>query len=319
MEDKKIRVLVVDDQALVLDILARGLKKDPAIEVAGTATDGQLALNQIDRIKPDVIILDLEMPRMNGIQFLHKLMPVNPIPTIVLSALTKNNSQVTQDAFEAGAFDFLAKPSGGAHALSDLLNQLWTKIKIAAAQDKKQLRKPSKTATLPKTALDRKATTNKSILGMGAFEISDQPGKELKIYALGSCVGLALFCKGKNAAGLAHVVLPASKSDTDKAAKMPGYFADSAVKIMLEQMMSKGCPKASIYAKMAGGAKTNVDIGDFFGVGQRNAVALKAALIKNGIKVIASDLGGEISRTATVIPGSSKIQLYHPDKGNWEL
>jgi len=132
MLEKKIRVLIVDDQALVLDILARGLAKDPSILVVGTATDGQLALNQIDRVNPDVIILDLEMPRMNGIQFLHHLMPVNPIPTIVLSALTQNNSKVTVDAFEAGAFDFLAKPSGGARALSDLLNQLWTKIKIAA-------------------------------------------------------------------------------------------------------------------------------------------------------------------------------------------
>jgi len=97
---KKIRVLIVDDQALVLDILAKGLSKDPNIEVVGTATDGQLALNQIDRLKPDVIILDMEMPRMNGIQFLHELMPKTPIPTIVLSALTQKDSQITKDAFE---------------------------------------------------------------------------------------------------------------------------------------------------------------------------------------------------------------------------
>lgn len=319
MTGRKIRVLIVDDQALVLDILARGLAKDPAIEVAGTATDGQLALNQIDRVKPDVIILDLEMPRMNGIQFLHKLMPVNPIPTIVLSALTQNNSKVTFDAFEAGAFDFLAKPSGGAHALSDLLNQLWTKIKIAATQDRKQLRKITPEKTLPTNALDRKATTNKSILGMGAYETSSDLEKELKIYALGSCVGLALFCNGNPAVSLAHVVLPASKSDVEKAKKLPGYFADTAVDTMIAGMMQKGCPKNAIYAKMAGGAKTNVDIGDYFGVGQRNAVAVKAALIKHGIKVVASETGGEISRTVTVSPGKNTMKLYHPDKGDWEL
>ncbi len=319
MLEKKIRVLIVDDQALVLDILARGLAKDPSILVVGTATDGQLALNQIDRVNPDVIILDLEMPRMNGIQFLHHLMPVNPIPTIVLSALTQNNSKVTVDAFEAGAFDFLAKPSGGARALSDLLNQLWTKIKIAATQDRRQLKKSNLGKSLPSNALDRKAVTNKSILGMGAYETSNDPGKDLKIYALGSCVGLAMFCQGMPAVSLAHIVLPASKSDTDKAQKLPGYFADTAVDVMVMGMLQKGCPKQALYAKMAGGAKTNVDIGDYFGIGQRNAVAVKAALIKQGIKVVASDLGGEISRTVTISAGKSNMRLYHPDKGDWDL
>ncbi len=114
---KKIKVLVVDDQPLVLDILSKGLVQDPEIEVIGTAIDGYLALNMINRARPDVIILDMEMPRMNGIQFLHQMNAQSPIPTIVLSALTDPNSQITQDAFEAGAVDFLPKPSSGAKGL----------------------------------------------------------------------------------------------------------------------------------------------------------------------------------------------------------
>jgi chemotaxis receptor (MCP) glutamine deamidase CheD/DNA-binding NarL/FixJ family response regulator len=319
MDNRKIKVMIVDDQALVLDILAKGLARDPGIEIVGTATDGQLALNQVYRLKPDVIILDLEMPRMNGIQFLHNLMPENPIPTIVLSALTQNDSRVTQEAFEAGAVDFLAKPSAGAHALSGLLNQLWTKIKIVATQDVKYLKKEVKPITLPTNELDRKAKTNKIILGMGAFEISDAPGKELKIYALGSCVGVALFCPNKSVVGLGHIVLPSSSADREKAEKLPGYFADSGVRAMLSKMNSHGCVNSTIIAKIAGGAKTGVDIGDYFGIGQRNSVAVKATLIKNGVKVVSSELGGNISRTATVNVGNQSLFLYHPDRGTWEI
>lgn len=316
---KKIRVLIVDDQALVLDILAKGLSKDPNIEVVGTATDGQLALNQIDRLKPDVIVLDMEMPRMNGIQFLHELMPKTPIPTIVLSALTQKDSQITKDAFEQGAVDFLPKPSGGAKALPVLLIQLYTKIRIAAAQDVSHFKRQKISATLPSTELDRKARTNLNILGMGAFDVTNEPGRILKIFALGSCVGVALFCPPETTVALAHVVLPSSLTDRDKAKNLPGYFADTAVAAMLEKMNKMGCMNNRIVAKLAGGAKTSVDIGDYFGVGQRNAVAVKATLLKMGVKVLSDDLGGNISRTVHVQTGDLKYYLLHPDKGRWEL
>jgi chemotaxis receptor (MCP) glutamine deamidase CheD/ActR/RegA family two-component response regulator len=318
--NKKIRVMIVDDQAIVIDILTRSLSLDPDLFIAGSATDGQLALNQLHRVKPDVIILDLEMPRMNGIQFLSQLMPVNPIPTIVLSALTFQNSKLTQEAFELGAVDFVSKPSGGAMALNNLINQLRTKIKIAAQQDARQLKKPvSQTLTLPNNALDRQTTLNQSILGMGAFEVSNEKGKTLKIFALGSCVGVALFSPANNIAALAHVVLPSSSNDRDKALSLPGYFADSAVAAMLNQMQNMGCNKTQIIAKLAGGAKTQAEVGDFFSIGSRNAVAAKAALLKNGIKVVSDDLGGAISRTASVVVGDTKLSLHHPEKGKWEI
>ena len=319
MANKKIKVLIVDDQALVLDILQKGLSKDPNLDIVGTATDGQLALNQIPRLKPDVIVLDMEMPRMNGLQFLQKLMPRNPIPTVVLSALTYKDSKLTQQAFELGAVDFLSKPSGGARALPGLLSQLWTKIKIAAAQDVSQFKQTVKKHTLASTELDRKAKSNQSILGMGASEVTNESGKLLKIFALGSCVGVGLFCPSKNIVALAHIVLPASKTDREKAKKLPGYFADTGIAHLLNKMNKMGCSNGSVYAKIAGGAKTTVDIGDYFSVGQRNAVTVKATLLKNKIKILGEDIGGNISRTVWVTPGDKKYHLHHPDKGDWSL
>lgn len=314
-----IKVLVVDDQALVLDILVKGLSKDPMIEVVGTATDGYLALSQVNKLNPQVIILDMEMPRMNGIQFLHNLMPVNPIPTIVLSALTEKDSKITIEAFEAGAVDFLPKPSSGARGLPELFNQLWTKIKLAATQDVSHYKKIKRDYKLPTNALDRTARTNQIVLGMGAYEVSKEPGKVLKIFALGSCIGLSLFCPQSNVVGLAHIALPNSTTDPEKAKNLPGYFADSGVDVMVRKMMEYGCPPNKIFAKIAGGAKTKVELGDYFGIGQRNSVAVKAGLLKRGVKILSEDIGGSISRTAYVKVGDNSLVLHYPEKGTWEI
>lgn len=319
MAETKIKVLIVDDQALVLDILAKGLVKDPMIDIIGTATDGYLALNQVSRQKPDVIILDMEMPRMNGIQFLHNLMPVNPIPTIVLSALTEKDSKITKEAFEAGAVDFQPKPGAGARGLPDLFSQLLTKIKLAATQDVSHLKKVKKEYKLPGNALDRAAKSDQIILGMGAMEATNSPDKILKIFALGSCIGLGLFCPSKNVVGLAHIALPQSTTDSEKAQKLPGYFADTGVDALLRKMGEYGCTPDKIYAKIAGGAKTKIELGDYFGIGQRNTVAVKAGLLKRGVKILGEDLGGTISRTASVKVGDKKMTLYFPDKGTWEI
>ncbi len=322
----KIKVLIVDDQALVLDLLSKGLSKYKEIEVVGTATNGYLAFNEVNRNDPDVIVLDMEMPTMNGIQFLHRLMPRNPIPTVVLSALTDKDSKITKDAFEAGAVDFQPKPSGGAKALPKLLGHLVTKIKMAAGADvshwkrakpKKEEKKEEK--TLPSTALDRQAKTDNIILGMGALDATKDSSKILKIYALGSCVGVSLFCEANGAAGLSHVVLPSSNSDKEKSKETPGYYADTAVDELIRRMQGLGCKQSSLYAKIAGGAKTRAEISDFFGIGQKNAIAVKAALLKRGIKVKVEDIGKDLSRTVTVKPGTGKVVVYHPEKGNWEL
>lgn len=319
MANNKIKVLIVDDQPLVLDILSKGLVKDPDIEVIGTATDGYLALNMINRARPDVIILDMEMPRMNGIQFLHQLNVIDPIPTIVLSALTNSDSQITKDAFEAGAVDFLKKPSSGAKGLLELITQLWIKIKIAVTQDVSYLKKPVTNYKLPSNVLDRKAKTDNIILGMGSMAVTDSPEQNLKIFALGSCIGLALFCPSKNVVGLSHVALPLAKTDSQKATDLPGYFGDTAVPALLNKMAEFGCTPNMIYAKIAGGAKTKVELGDFFNIGQKNAISVKSSLIKHQIKLLSEDIGGEISRTALVKGGDKFLTLHHPVKGTWQI
>lgn len=319
MSNRKIKVLLVDDQPLILNILKRGLSSKEELEIIGTATDGYMALHSLRNAVPDVIVLDLEMPRMNGIQFLHNLIPVKPIPTIVLSALTANDSKLTEEAFEAGAVDFQKKPSGGAQALMTMMDQLLTKIKIAATKDVKQLRKAKKNYALPANHLDRTTKTNKIVLGMGAFEVSKDEAKEIKIFALGSCIGLAMFCRKTRIAGLCHVALPNSKTDSIKADSLPGYFANTAIDAMQQKMVALGCKPEDIYAKIAGGAKTKVELGNYFAIGQKNTIAVKAALVKKGIKLLAEDVGGEISRTVYVKPGKNELNIHHPNKGDWTL
>ncbi len=131
---KKIRVLVIDDSALVRDILSQGLAMDPAIEVVGTASDPYAARDKIVKLIPDVLTLDIEMPRMDGVEFLRKLMPQYPLPVVVVSALTKRGASVTLAALEAGAVDVVTKPSVDvARGLSAMLADLREKVKIAAA------------------------------------------------------------------------------------------------------------------------------------------------------------------------------------------
>ncbi len=130
---KKIKVLIVDDSALVREILAKGLSQDPEIEVVGTAADPYIARDKIVRLLPDVLTLDVEMPRMDGIEFLRRLMPQYPLPVVVVSALTKKGASITLDAFEAGAVEVVTKPNTDIkRGLTMMLDELRTKVKIAA-------------------------------------------------------------------------------------------------------------------------------------------------------------------------------------------
>ncbi|MBF0099712.1 MAG: chemotaxis response regulator protein-glutamate methylesterase [Desulfobacterales bacterium] len=130
---KSIRVLVVDDSALVREVLSRGLDADPEITVVGTASDPYAARDKIVALKPHVITLDVEMPRMDGVTFLRRLMPQYPLPVVMVSALTHTGAQITLDALEAGAVDFVTKPKADiARSLSAMIHELRSKVKIAA-------------------------------------------------------------------------------------------------------------------------------------------------------------------------------------------
>ncbi len=126
---RKIRVLIVDDSPLQREILARGLNADPEIEVVARAGDAYEARDQILAHRPDVMTCDIQMPKMNGIDFIRQLIPQYALPVIVVSAV----SEKVFDAMEAGAVDFVSKPVGNtAESRADFLEELRRKIKIAA-------------------------------------------------------------------------------------------------------------------------------------------------------------------------------------------
>jgi len=136
MVGDKVRVLVVDDSALVREILSSGLNMDPQIEVVGTAQDPYVARDKIVQLKPDVLTLDVEMPRMDGVDFLRRLMPQHPLPVLMVSALTQRGKQITFEALEAGAVDFVTKPSTDvARGLNIMLQELREKVKAVAKVD----------------------------------------------------------------------------------------------------------------------------------------------------------------------------------------
>lgn len=129
-----IRVLIVDDSAVVRQTLEKELGNDSEIEVVGTAADPYIARDKIVQLKPDVITLDIEMPRMDGISFLRKLMKYNPLPVIIVSSLAKKGSDVALEAVSAGAVEVLCKP-GAAYSIGDMSIELSEKIKAAARVD----------------------------------------------------------------------------------------------------------------------------------------------------------------------------------------
>ena len=130
---------------------------------------------------------------------------------------------------------------------------------------------------------------------MGAFDATDQSDYALKIFALGSCVGAAIFSIDLSVVAMAHIVLPSSKTDPIKSHSLPGYFADTAIPKLIEAVRRKHKnPNIKFFAKIAGGAKTNADLGDYFSVGQRNAIAVKEELKKHNIPVVAEDTGRQL-------------------------
>ncbi len=129
--DRPIRVLIVDDSALVRKIFAQELAKDPSIDVVGTAPDPYVARDKIVQLEPHVVTLDVEMPRMDGLTFLRKLMRHYPLPVIVVSSLTEKGGELALEALDAGAVDVMCKP-GSAYSVGDMSVELVDKIKAAA-------------------------------------------------------------------------------------------------------------------------------------------------------------------------------------------
>jgi two-component system chemotaxis response regulator CheB len=162
---EKIKVLIVDDSAVVRKIFSEELSKCPDIEVVGSAPDPYVARDKIVALRPDVITLDIEMPRMDGLTFLRKLMRYYPLPAIIVSSLTPRGGKLTLEAMEIGAVDVIAKP-GSSYTVGDMSLQLAEKIRVAS---KARVVMKNPEAYLPESApLKALAKTSHKVIAMGA-------------------------------------------------------------------------------------------------------------------------------------------------------
>ncbi|MBW2941861.1 protein-glutamate methylesterase/protein-glutamine glutaminase [Zhongshania aquimaris] len=131
-EKPRIKVLVIDDSALMRHVLSEILSSDPEIEVVGVASDPYIAREKIKLLNPDVLTLDVEMPKMDGLQFLRNLMRLRPMPVVMVSSLTQKNASVTLEALELGAVDFVSKPEIDiASKLKEYASEIIEKVKVA--------------------------------------------------------------------------------------------------------------------------------------------------------------------------------------------
>ena len=164
--DRKIRVLIVDDSAIVRKLLGEALSAESDIEVAGSAPDPYIARDKILSLKPDVLTLDIEMPRMDGLTFLKKIMQFHPMPVIVISSLAQASCQAGIEALRSGAVDIMAKP-GGPYSVGELTTTLANKIRAAAVARIPRL-SPSRqveSAVVPPATL---AAGSQAVIAIGA-------------------------------------------------------------------------------------------------------------------------------------------------------
>jgi two-component system chemotaxis response regulator CheB len=186
MSADKTRVLVVDDSALMRKLIPQILERDSSIEVIGTAMDGSFGLKKIEELRPDVVTLDLDMPRMDGMETLRQITRNHRLPVIIVSAHSTQGASATFKALSLGAFDFVPKPRDAAQAhMEEIAQQLVEKIKLAA-----QTGVPTQNATLPddfvvRKPLHRTKEAPSKIVGIGIstggpnalqFMLSQLPG-----------------------------------------------------------------------------------------------------------------------------------------------
>ena len=200
---RRIRVLIVDDSALVRSLLTEMLSGAPDIEVVGVAADARAAREKIKRLEPDVLTLDVEMPKMDGITFLRNLMRLRPMPVVMVSSLTERGADVTLDALTLGAVDYLPKPKIDlAATLQDYRGELIEKIRTAACASVQALAPQraalspgpahSADAVLPKAAGPRQLRTTDRIIAVGASTGGTEAIKEVLTRLPPDCPGVVI-------------------------------------------------------------------------------------------------------------------------------
>jgi len=186
-EKRRIKVLIVDDSALVRSLLTDILRADPGIEVVGVASDAHIAREKIKALNPDVLTLDVEMPKMDGITFLKNLMRLRPMPVVMVSSLTERGADVTLDALALGAVDYLSKPKIDlAVTLKDYGDELIDKIRAASKASVRAL-DPRRAATIATNMATKAAHSTDAVLAKAP------PPKQLRttdrIIAIGASTG----------------------------------------------------------------------------------------------------------------------------------
>ena len=193
----KTRVVVVDDSALVRSLLSAIIDRQPDMECVGAAADPLVAREMIRALNPDVITLDVEMPRMDGIDFLARLMRLRPTPVVMVSTLTERGAEVTMRALELGAVDFVAKPKiGVADGLRLLADDITDKIRIAAQSQPRRAapapaaRSAEAAAAAPVSAIGRLST--EKILCIGASTGGTEATKEVLVNLPPDCPAIVI-------------------------------------------------------------------------------------------------------------------------------
>jgi two-component system chemotaxis response regulator CheB len=166
----KIRVLVIDDSALIRRLLTAALSTDPEIEVVGSASDPYAAKDKINELAPDVLTLDVEMPRMDGLAFLKILMEKRPMPVVMVSTLTTRGAEITLEALALGAVDFLEKPTADViRGMDERLPELLAKIKSAARSRPRAGRARNAAAKAPAPwTPKRRSAVRQPVIAIGA-------------------------------------------------------------------------------------------------------------------------------------------------------
>ncbi|MEO5695226.1 MAG: chemotaxis response regulator protein-glutamate methylesterase [Usitatibacter sp.] len=195
----KIRVLIVDDSRMIREVLTDILKDQPDIEVVGAAADAFQARDMIRDLEPDVITLDVEMPKMNGLEFLDKLMRARPMPVVMISSATERGSEVTFRALELGAVDFVTKPKLNEQTPDDYGQQIAEKIRAARSARLKAPRRASPEdsttalpAAVPKRPVPRGIKTSDKLIAVGASTGGTEAIREFLIGMPQDCPGIVI-------------------------------------------------------------------------------------------------------------------------------
>ena len=195
---QKIKVLIVDDSRMIREILTGILKEQPDIEVVGAAADAFEARDMIKNLHPDVLTLDVEMPKMNGLEFLDKLMRAHPMPVVMISTATERGSEVTFRALELGAVDFVTKPKLGEQTPDDYGQMIADKIRAAKSARLKPARRadPNDTASMPAVIAKRPVPvgvkTSERVICVGASTGGTEAIREFLIGMPQDCPGILI-------------------------------------------------------------------------------------------------------------------------------